>query len=318
MRSVLFSCSSFLWWPECNDSCSALKGNNKNSLPLWESNRVMDNTLGERRAIWDAKAQQPCSSCCLILFRIQYNQGWQPPTTASRHELGSLEAKPSNSTSYWILFRSGTMGREKWAGKGRESLLRGNLLPDRHSWGFPGGSAVKNLLAMQETWVWSLGQEDPLEEGMATHSSLLAWRIPTDRGAWRATVHGVAQSWTRLKRLSSSSSRGSWPRGWPVFLPWTWLYKAVMFRAETVFWWWWDARSQDENPNCWGWTQRKKLSPGWHHWAAAWSLKISAVDFLFYGLLKSLGAEATIRYSIKDKWKHSCGTRTVTGTRQLG
>ena len=37
---------------------------------------------------------------------------------------------------------------------------------------------VKNLLAMQETWVLSLGQEDPLEEGMATHSSILAWRIP--------------------------------------------------------------------------------------------------------------------------------------------
>ena len=55
---------------------------------------------------------------------------------------------------------------------------------------------VKNLLAMQETWVRSLGWKDPLEEGMATHSSILAWRIPTDRGAWRATVHGVAKSWT--------------------------------------------------------------------------------------------------------------------------
>ena len=44
--------------------------------------------------------------------------------------------------------------------------------------GFPGGSVVKNLPAMQETWVQSLGQEDPLEKGMATHASLLAWRIP--------------------------------------------------------------------------------------------------------------------------------------------
>ena len=42
---------------------------------------------------------------------------------------------------------------------------------------------------------------------MATHSSIFAWRIPMDRGAWRATVHKVAQSWTRLKRLSSSSSK---------------------------------------------------------------------------------------------------------------
>ena len=50
--------------------------------------------------------------------------------------------------------------------------------------------------------VRSLGQEDPLEEGMTTHSSILAWRIPMDRGVWRATVYRVTQSWTRLKRLS--------------------------------------------------------------------------------------------------------------------
>ena len=49
---------------------------------------------------------------------------------------------------------------------------------------------VKNLPAMRETWIRSLGWEDPQEEGMATHSSILAWRIPMDRGAWRATVRG--------------------------------------------------------------------------------------------------------------------------------
>ena len=47
---------------------------------------------------------------------------------------------------------------------------------------------------MWETWVQSLGWEDPLKEGMTTHSSILAWRIPMDRGAWRAIVHGVAES----------------------------------------------------------------------------------------------------------------------------
>ena len=51
---------------------------------------------------------------------------------------------------------------------------------------------------MQETLVWFLGQEDPLEEGMATHSSILAWAIPMDRGAWRATIHGVIKSQTWL------------------------------------------------------------------------------------------------------------------------
>ena len=56
--------------------------------------------------------------------------------------------------------------------------------------------SVKNPPAMRETRVRFLGWEDPLEEGMATHSSVLAWRIPRDRGAWRAAVHGVVKSWT--------------------------------------------------------------------------------------------------------------------------
>ena len=55
---------------------------------------------------------------------------------------------------------------------------------------------VKNLPVMQKTEVRSLGWEDSLEKGMATHSSILAWRIPMDRGAWRATVHAVAKSRT--------------------------------------------------------------------------------------------------------------------------
>ena len=57
---------------------------------------------------------------------------------------------------------------------------------------------VKNLRAMWETWVRSLGWEDPLEEGMATHSSILAWRIPMDGGAWWVTDNGVAKSQTQL------------------------------------------------------------------------------------------------------------------------
>ena len=57
---------------------------------------------------------------------------------------------------------------------------------------------VKNPPSMRETWVQSLGWEDLLEEGMATHSSIPAWRIPMARGAWRAIVHGVANSWAQL------------------------------------------------------------------------------------------------------------------------
>ena len=51
--------------------------------------------------------------------------------------------------------------------------------------GYPDGSAVKNLSAMQDTWVRSLNWEDPLEQGMATQSSILAWRIPgTEEPGW--------------------------------------------------------------------------------------------------------------------------------------
>ena len=57
---------------------------------------------------------------------------------------------------------------------------------------------VKNLPAIQETQVRFLGQEGPLEKEMATHSSILAWRIPMEREAWWVTVHGITQSWTRL------------------------------------------------------------------------------------------------------------------------
>ena len=55
---------------------------------------------------------------------------------------------------------------------------------------------VKNLPAMQETRVQSLGWEDPLDEEMATNSSSLAWKTSMDRGAWQAKVHGVTKSYT--------------------------------------------------------------------------------------------------------------------------
>ena len=53
-----------------------------------------------------------------------------------------------------------------------------NVQIGRRTGGFPGGSVVRNLPAVQDTWVRSLGREDPLEEGMAAHSSVLAWRAP--------------------------------------------------------------------------------------------------------------------------------------------
>ena len=61
--------------------------------------------------------------------------------------------------------------------------------------GFPGGSGVNNSPAMQETRVQSLDQEDPLEEGMTIHSSILAWRIPGSEEPGRLQSIG----WQRVK-----------------------------------------------------------------------------------------------------------------------
>ena len=74
-----------------------------------------------------------------------------------------------------------------------ESEVTQSQMPKFHKLGFPSGSVVKNPPAMQEpqkTKVQSLGWEDPLKEGKATHSSILAWWIPMDREAWQAMVRG--------------------------------------------------------------------------------------------------------------------------------
>ena len=69
--------------------------------------------------------------------------------------------------------------------------------------GFPGGSYRKESVGSEGDGVWSLGQEDPLEMEMAAHTNILAQKNLTDLGAWQATVHGVAKSWTRLNDFTS-------------------------------------------------------------------------------------------------------------------
>ena len=80
-----------------------------------------------------------------------------------------------------------TPGSQRYPGEGIGYLLE-------YSWVSLVAQTVKNLPAMQESWVQSLSWEYPLEEGMATHSSILSWRIPMDRGTWQAIVYGVAKS----------------------------------------------------------------------------------------------------------------------------
>ena len=65
---------------------------------------------------------------------------------------------------------------------------------------------VKNLSAMRETRVQSLGWEDPLEKGMAIHSSILAWRIPWTEEPWQAAAHGVAKESDTTEQLTLTHS----------------------------------------------------------------------------------------------------------------
>ena len=84
---------------------------------------------------------------------------------------------------------NGLMQHKKWSvGKCK---LKSEL--ETNAWAFLVAQTVKNLPAMQEIWVWSLGWEDPLEKGMTTHSIILAWNS-MDKGAWKATVRGAAKS----------------------------------------------------------------------------------------------------------------------------
>ena len=64
---------------------------------------------------------------------------------------------------------------------------------------------------MQETWVRSLGWEDPLEEGMAIHSSILVWRIPMDRGAWRTIGHWGHKELDTTEQLNTEPRNFAYP-----------------------------------------------------------------------------------------------------------
>ena len=80
-------------------------------------------------------------------------------------------------------------------GSGRSSG-EGIGYPLQYSWASLVAQMVKNQL--WETWVLSLIWKNPLEAGMATQSSIFAWRIPMDRGIWKAIVHRVTKGWTQL------------------------------------------------------------------------------------------------------------------------
>ena len=92
----------------------------------------------------------------------------------------------------YLVFPGSSAGKESACNAGDPCAIPGSGrspgegidYPLQYSWASLVAQMVKNLPTIWETWVRSLGREDPLEEGMATHSSILAWRIPMDRRAW--------------------------------------------------------------------------------------------------------------------------------------
>ena len=85
-------------------------------------------------------------------------------------------------------------------GGGREAQEGEDVcIPMANAWASLVAQVVKNPPTVWEIWVLSLGWEDPLENGMATHPSILAWIIPMNRGAWRAAVLRVTKSQTQLR-----------------------------------------------------------------------------------------------------------------------
>ena len=100
---------------------------------------------------------------------------------------------------FFQIFPGSSSGKESTCDAGDPTSIPGSgrsageriSYPLQYSWASLVVQLVKNPPAMQETWVQSLGWEDPLEKGKATHSSILAWRI-------HGLFHGVAKSWTLL------------------------------------------------------------------------------------------------------------------------
>ena len=144
---------------------------------------------------------------------------WRIPGTGEPSELPSLgshkvghdwsdlaAAAVDMIVNFLLGFPGRSAGKESGCNSGDPDWIPGSGRSTEEEIGYPllycqaflVAQMVKNPSAMQETWVQSLGWKDPLEERMATHSSILAWRIPMDREPWQVTVYRVTRSQTWL------------------------------------------------------------------------------------------------------------------------
>ena len=122
----------------------------------------------------------------------------------------STSRKPGDNTAHVTqqlqkpIYMSSVPGHVRLFPPARLAIVKNGHTPSVY-WASLVAQSVQTLSAMQKTWFQSLDQEDPLEKEMATHSSILAWRIPMDRGAWRGTVPGVTKSRTLLSDYTDTT-----------------------------------------------------------------------------------------------------------------
>ena len=157
--SLLWGYSSRLWRKRCSSA-------REEAGPMARNSKNMQNVHGRGRKMWQCMWRED--------MYIYFGRCWGPSTVK--------------------VLNAGLLGNSWERTFFRKEVPLVKLITIKKSLV---AQTVKNR-AKQETWVRSLGWEDPLEEGIATHPSILAWRIPMDRGAWWATVRGVRKSQTQL------------------------------------------------------------------------------------------------------------------------
>ena len=134
---------------------------------------------------------QHTSFCLFVYFFVSFL--WLPT-----HEADSGSPGPAHNQNNLPKSKiSSHQPQSSWSGRINRFFKRIILSCFRNLLSFPGGSVVKNPRAMQETQVPSLARKDPLEEGMATHSSILAWRIP-----WTGEPEGLQSMWSQRVRCN--------------------------------------------------------------------------------------------------------------------
>ena len=152
------------------------------------------------------------SDCPTQHPRCFYHPGFLPPSACPFFKLESTQHSFSQPLTLWLLLLrlAAEISWRKSQRPTKASSTKSHCWTHvwLHSWltisvGFPGGSGVKNPPTKQETGVQSLGQEDPLEKGTATHSSVVPWRIPWTEEPGGLQSMGSQKSWVRLSNSAT-------------------------------------------------------------------------------------------------------------------